>query len=50
MPNFSDFHLHSAHSGDSDAPMEEMILSGISLGLDIMCFTEHMDLEFHDSP
>ncbi|MCX4304236.1 MAG: histidinol-phosphatase HisJ family protein [Acetatifactor sp.] len=50
MPNFSDFHLHSAHSGDSDAPMEEMILSGISLGLDSMCFTEHMDLEFPDSP
>lgn len=50
MPAFSDFHLHSSHSGDSDTPMEEMILSGISLGLDAMCFTEHMDLDFPDSP
>ncbi len=45
MPVLSDFHLHSSFSGDSDAPMEEMVRRGISLGLDRMCFTEHMDLK-----
>lgn len=42
----SDFHLHSSFSGDSDTPMEDMILKGISLGLDTMCFTEHNDMDF----
>lgn len=42
----ADFHLHSSHSGDSDAPMEAMIQSAISKGLTHMCFTEHMDLNF----
>lgn len=42
----ADYHLHSSFSGDSETPMEEMILKGISLGLDTMCFTEHMDLDF----
>lgn len=30
--------------------MEEMILQGIALGLDTMCFTEHMDFDFPDCP
>lgn len=42
----SDFHLHSSFSGDSTAPMEDMILKGISLGLETMCFTEHMDMDY----
>lgn len=42
----ADFHLHSYFSGDSTAPMEQMILKGIELGLTQMCFTEHMDLDF----
>ena len=45
MPVLADFHLHSSFSGDSDAPMEEMVRRGISLGLSQMCFTEHMDLD-----
>lgn len=39
----TDFHLHSDFSGDAQAPMEQMIQKGISLGLTAMCFTEHMD-------
>lgn len=39
----ADYHLHSHHSGDSDASMEEMVKSGIAAGLETMCFTEHMD-------
>lgn len=42
----SDFHLHSSFSGDSDTPMENMILKGIDLGLTHMCFTEHNDFGF----
>ncbi|MDO4304666.1 MAG: histidinol-phosphatase HisJ family protein [Bacillota bacterium] len=42
----ADFHLHSSFSGDSTAPMEDMILKGISLGLETMCFTEHMDMDY----
>ncbi len=46
----ADSHLHSAHSGDSEAPMESMILRGIELGLHNMCFTEHNDYDFPDAP
>ncbi|MGN1159240.1 MAG: histidinol-phosphatase HisJ family protein [Lachnospiraceae bacterium] len=46
MPVTADFHLHSSHSGDSDASMEDMILKGIDKGLTHMCFTEHMDYDF----
>ena len=42
----ADFHIHSSFSADSEAPMEQMIEKGISLGLTTMCFTEHMDLGF----
>lgn len=50
MPITADYHLHSSHSGDSQTPMEQMILRGIELGLDTMCFTEHNDFEYPDAP
>lgn len=43
-----DSHMHSNHSGDSEEPMENMILKGIDLGLKGLCFTEHQDIDFHD--
>ena len=46
MPVYTDCHLHSSHSGDSDASMESMIEKGIGLGLKQMCFTEHMDYDY----
>lgn len=46
MPVTADYHLHSAFSGDSTAPMEAMILRAIDAGLTEMCFTEHMDLDY----
>ena len=46
MAILADYHLHSSFSGDSEAPMESMILRGIELGLTQMCFTEHMDFDF----
>lgn len=50
MKILSDFHVHSHHSGDSTAPMESMILRAIDLGLQTICFTEHNDFDYPDSP
>lgn len=49
----ADFHLHSNHSFDSQAPMETLIESAISKGLTHICFTEHMDMiypVYEDAP
>ena len=46
MPIKADYHLHSYFSGDSQAPMKEMIQRAVSLGFTEMCFTEHMDIGF----
>lgn len=50
MPILSDCHLHSHHSGDSKAPMEDMILRGIALGMHTICFTEHNDFGYPATP
>lgn len=50
MPVLSDCHLHSHHSGDSEASMEDMILRGIELGLHTVCFTEHNDFGYPAAP
>ena len=42
----ADFHMHSSFSGDSQAPMEDMIQSAIKKGLTDICFTEHIDKDF----
>ena len=42
----SDYHMHSSYSGDSDSPMEEMILSAINKGFKDICITEHQDFDF----
>ena len=45
MPICCDFHLHSSFSADSDATPKSMIEQAIRLGLDGICFTEHLDLD-----
>lgn len=50
MPIHSDFHMHSHHSGDSKAPMADMIQSAIDKGLTEICFTEHLDLDYPEYP
>lgn len=42
----ADFHVHSDFSSDSDTPMEEQIQRAIELGLERICFTDHMDYDF----
>ena len=39
----ADYHVHSDFSFDSRAPMETQIRRAVELGLDEMCFTEHVD-------
>lgn len=46
----ADYHLHSSFSGDSDAPMEDMIKEAIRLGLKQICFTEHQDFDYPPTP
>ncbi|MBQ7063872.1 MAG: histidinol-phosphatase HisJ family protein [Firmicutes bacterium] len=43
-----DYHLHSAFSADSEAPMEEMVRAALQRGLDEICFTEHVDFKHPD--
>lgn len=46
----ADCHLHSSFSGDSQSPMEEMILQAIRKGLETLCFTEHNDFDYPEYP
>lgn len=39
----ADYHLHCEYSDDSTVKMEEQIKRGIEIGLDEMCFTDHVD-------
>ncbi len=41
-----DTHMHSSFSTDSGSPMEDMVSRAASAGLDGICFTEHMDLDY----
>lgn len=54
MPITADYHIHSHHSGDSNADMEQIIQSAIQKGLTHICFTEHNDFDYpaseKDSP
>lgn len=40
---YFDYHLHSEFSDDSVEPMEKQIKQAIKLGIDEICFTEHVD-------
>lgn len=39
----ADYHVHTAFSGDSVYPMEKVIQDAISMGLDEICITDHVD-------
>ncbi len=43
---FSDSHIHSWFSGDSNTDPEKMILKAIELNMNTLTFTEHMDFNF----
>ncbi len=39
----ADYHVHTIFSDDSEYPMETVVRDAIALGLDEICFTEHVD-------
>ncbi len=38
-----DYHLHTSYSRDSSYPMEAVVKDAIELGVDEICFTDHVD-------
>ncbi|MBP2079342.1 histidinol-phosphatase HisJ family protein [Oceanobacillus polygoni] len=43
-----DYHIHSDFSADCKTPMETTIEKAISIGLEEICFTEHIDYDYPD--
>ena len=39
----ADYHVHTEFSNDSVYPMEDVIKDAISLGIEDICFTDHVD-------
>ena len=39
----ADYHVHTSYSDDSEYPMEEVVRDAIAMGLDEICFTDHVD-------
>lgn len=39
----ADYHIHTCYSDDSEYPMEDVVKDAISLGLEEICFTDHVD-------
>lgn len=39
----ADYHVHTAYSDDSDYPMEAVVQDAIRLGIEELCFTDHVD-------
>ncbi len=50
MPITADFHMHSSHSGDGNTPVEQMIQEAVRSGMTQICFTEHQDFDYPESP
>ena len=46
-PYKCDLHLHTNYSFDSNVTMEQYALKAIELGLDAICFTDHIDINKH---
>lgn len=40
---FADYHVHSAYSDDSEYPLEQVIRDAVSMGMDEICLTDHVD-------
>ncbi len=40
---YADYHLHTYYSDDSDYPMERLVQDAIAMGLEEICFTDHVD-------
>ncbi|SEP89312.1 histidinol-phosphatase (PHP family) [Lachnospiraceae bacterium NE2001] len=45
-----DYHLHSEFSADCDTNINEIISRARATGMNSLCFTDHNDLDFPDTP
>ena len=45
-----DTHMHTHFSGDSDAALDDMIRQALTIGLDGICFTDHLDYDYPGEP
>lgn len=45
-----DTHMHCYFSGDSDADPKEMVQAAMECGLDGICFTDHQDYDYRETP
>lgn len=50
MLSLWDTHIHSEFSGDSSAPLGQMIAAARAKGLRGICFTDHLDLDYPGDP
>ena len=42
----ADCHMHTNFSTDSETPIEEQVEQAIRLGMEHICFTDHMDMDY----
>ena len=45
-----DMHMHSHFSGDSQAKNIEIVEKAIEIGLQGICFTDHLDIDYKETP
>lgn len=45
---FADYHVHTEFSDDSVYPMEDVVKDAIKMGMDEICFTDHVDYGIKD--
>ncbi len=46
--SFEDYHVHCEFSDDSDYPMEQVVLDAVDMGMNEICFTDHVDYGVKD--
>ena len=45
---FIDYHVHTEFSDDSVYPMEQVVKDAIAMGMEEICFTDHVDYGIKD--
>lgn len=41
----ADVHVHSSFSTDSETAMENQVKAAIAAGVNVLCFTDHIDYD-----
>jgi len=48
--NLYDMHMHCHFSGDSEATPSDMAQKAVDIGLQGICFTDHLDIDYKETP